>query len=134
MLHLIFFVIWTMAGMEWQAGSAARPESPGFRRGLLFDRLATTGGRVIPPWNKSPEWKRWDTGYEYRPGYLAQPVAMHHPATQAWSVLIGLSRSKAAEASREASVSRGISQSRATLLHVADRSPDRKMVEPYSDE
>jgi len=44
MLHLIFFVIWTMAGMEWQAGSAARPESLGFRRGLLFNWGATLGG------------------------------------------------------------------------------------------
>jgi len=81
MLHLIFFVISTMAGMEWQAGTAARPESPGFRRGLLFDRSTIPRGRVIPPWNKSPERKRWDTGYEYHPVYHAQPVGMHSPAT-----------------------------------------------------
>jgi len=63
------------------AGTAARPESPGFRRGLLFDRLATTGGRVIPPWNKSPERKRWDTGYEYHPGHHAFK-ATHNPAAR----------------------------------------------------
>jgi hypothetical protein len=36
------------AGMEWQTGSAARPESPGFRRGLLFNWDATFGGGIAP--------------------------------------------------------------------------------------
>jgi hypothetical protein len=36
------------AGMEWQTGSAAHPESPGFRRGLLFNWDATFGGGIAP--------------------------------------------------------------------------------------
>jgi len=36
------------AGMEWRAGTAARPESPGFRRGLLFNWDATFGGGIAP--------------------------------------------------------------------------------------
>ena len=57
------------------------PGVPGFRRGLLFNRTATPCGRSIPLWNKSPERKRWATGYEHHPGCHAFP-AMHNPATQ----------------------------------------------------
>jgi hypothetical protein len=34
--------------MAWWAGSAARPESRGFRRGLLFNWDATFGGGITP--------------------------------------------------------------------------------------
>ena len=44
----------TRAGMEWQAGSAADPESPGFRRGLLFNWDATFGGGLTLATNPRP--------------------------------------------------------------------------------
>jgi len=83
------------AAAEWQAGSATHPESPGFRRGLLFNwdtirrggiaRFARPDKRwdrarfaqpntVASPTTKSPGRKSWDTGYEHQPGCRPFPA------------------------------------------------------------
>ena len=60
--------------MAWRAGTAARPESPGFRRGLLFNWDATFGGGIAPV--------RAARRGGIVPG-LHNPTRRHHPRQKA---------------------------------------------------